>query len=163
MIKQKKSFSRSDFGTSLEESNEEKIKPEIKEESAEVFPDKDDKDDKDDNWLADSEGQLTVDVYQTPADIVIKSIVGGAKPEDIDVEIANDMITIKGKRENFDEIKTEDYYYQECFWGAFSRSIILPVDVEADKIKATIKDGILKIVLPKAEKNKTKKIRVKTE
>jgi HSP20 family protein len=157
MIKQKKSFSRSDFGTSLEESNEEKIKPDIKEESAEVSSGKDD------NWLADSEGQLTVDVYQTPTDIIIKSIVGGAKPEDIDVEIANDMITIKGKRENFDEIKTEDYYYQECFWGAFSRSIILPVDVEADKIKATIKDGILKIVLPKAEQIKTKKIRVKTE
>jgi HSP20 family protein len=157
MIKQKKSFSRDDFGANLEESNEEKIQPDIEEESAEVSSGKDD------NWLGDSEGQLTVDVYQTPADIVIKSIVGGAKPEDIDVEIANDMITIKGKRENFDEIKTEDYYYQECFWGAFSRSIILPVDVEADKIKATIKDGILKVILPKAEKNKTKKIKVKTE
>ena len=157
MIKQKKSFSRNDFGTNLEESHEEKIKPEIEEKSAEVSSEKNN------DWLGDSEGQLTVDVYQTPADIVIKSIVGGAKPEDIDIEIANDMITIKGKRENFDEIKTEDYYYQECFWGAFSRSIILPVDVEADKIKATIKEGILKIVLPKAEKNKTKKIRVKTE
>ena len=160
MIKQKKSFSRDNFGTSLEESNEEKIKQDvsdIEEKSAEVSSKKDD------DWLADSEGQLTVDVYQTPTDVVIKSIIGGAKPEDIDVEIANDMITIKGKRENFDEIKTEDYYYQECFWGAFSRSIILPVDVEADKIKATIKEGILKIVLPKAEKNKTKKIRVKTE
>ena len=156
-MKQKKSFSRNDFGTSLEESNEEKIKPEIEKESEEISSEKNN------DWLGDSEGQLTVDVYQTPADIVIKSIVGGAKPEDIDVEIANDMITIKGKRENFDEIKTEDYYYQECFWGAFSRSIILPVDVEADKIKATIKEGILKIVLPKAEKNKTKKIRVKTE
>ena len=156
-MKQKKSFSRNDFGTNLEESNEEKIKPEIEEKSAEVSSEKNN------DWLGDSEGQLTVDVYQTPADIVIKSIVGGAKPEDIDIEIANDMITIKGKRENFDEIKTEDYYYQECFWGAFSRSIILPVDVEADKIKATIKEGILKIVLPKAEKNKTKKIRVKTE
>jgi HSP20 family protein len=159
-MKQKKSFSRDNFGTNLEEPNEEKIKQDIsdiEEKSAENFSKKDN------DWLSDSEGQLTVDVYQTPADVVIKSIIGGAKPEDIDVEIANDMITIKGRRENFDEVKTEDYYYQECFWGAFSRSIILPVDVEADKIQATIKDGILKIVLPKAEKIKTKKIKVKTE
>jgi HSP20 family protein len=157
MIKQKKSFSRNDFGTSLDDSNEEKIKPDIKEKSKEVSSKHDE------DWLGDSEGQLTVDVYQTPADIVIKSIVGGAKPEDIDVVIANDMVTIKGKRENFDEIKTEDYYYQECFWGAFSRSIILPVDVESDKVEATIKDGILKIVLPKEEKVKTKKIKVKAQ
>ena len=156
MIKQKKSFSQDNSGENLKELDEEKTKLDI-EESEEISSKQGE------DWLADSEGQLTVDVYQTPSDVVIKSIVGGAKPEDIDIEIANDMITIKGKRENFDEIKTEDYYYQECFWGAFSRSIILPVDVEADKIKATIKDGILKVVLPKAEKNKTKKIRVKTE
>ena len=156
MIKQKKSFSQDDSGENLKELDEEKTKLDI-EESEEISSKQGE------DWLADSEGQLTVDVYQTPSDVVIKSIIGGAKPEDIDIEIANDMITIKGKRENFDEIKTEDYYYQECFWGAFSRSIILPVDVEADKIKATIKDGILKVVLPKAEKNKTKKIRVKTE
>ena len=80
MIKQKKSFSRDNFGTSLEESNEEKIKQDvsdIEEKSAEVSSKKDD------DWLADSEGQLTVDVYQTPTDVVIKSIIGGAKPRKI--------------------------------------------------------------------------------
>ena len=156
MVKQKKSFSRNDFGIDMEESNEEKIQPDIKEEPKEASSSQND------DWLADSEGQLTVDVYQTPADIIIKSIVGGAKPEDIDVTIANDMITIKGRRENPDDIKKEDYYYQECFWGAFSRSIILPVDVEADKAEATMKNGILKVILPKAEKIKTKKIQVKS-
>jgi len=159
MVKQKKSFSRDDFGKNLEETiKEEKNEPAIKQEKFKETNLK-----KDEEWLTDSEGQLTVDVYQTPTDIVIKSIIGGAKVEDIDVSIVNDMVTIKGKRENIDEVKKEDYYYQECFWGRFSRSIILPVDVKADKAEATLKNGILKISIPKAEKIKTRKIQVKSD
>ncbi len=115
------------------------------------------------DWLAESEGQLTIDVYQTPNEIVIKSTIAGVKPEDIDITMTNDMITIKGSREKDEEVKEEDYYYQECYWGAFSRSVILPVDVEADKALAKMKNGILTIRLPKAEKVKTKKIEIKTE
>jgi len=74
----------------------------------------------------------------------------------------NDMVTIKGKREKEDEITTSDYYYQECYWGAFSRSVILPVDVEAEKAEASMKNGILTIRLPKIEKIKTRKIKVAT-
>jgi HSP20 family protein len=111
-------------------------------------------------WLPESEGQLTIDVYQTPQDIIIKSTIAGVSPEDLDIAITNDMVTIKGKREKDDEIKTDDYYYQECYWGAFSRSVILPVDVEAEKAEAGMKNGILTIRLPKVEKVKTKKIRV---
>lgn len=112
------------------------------------------------DWLPDAEGQLTIDVYQTPTDIVIKSTIAGVNPEDLDITITNDMVTIKGKREK-DEVTAEgDYYYQECYWGAFSRSVILPVDVEAEKAEATMKNGILTIKLPKIEKIKTRKIKV---
>lgn len=117
---------------------------------------------KDENWLSESEGQLTIDVYQTDSDIVIKSTIAGVKPEDIDVNITNEMVTIKGKREQDEEIKGEDYYYQECYWGAFSRSVILPVDIDAQKAEATLKNGILTIRLPKADKARTKKLKIKT-
>jgi len=112
------------------------------------------------DWLPDSEGQLTIDVYQTPTDIVIKSTIAGVSPDDLDITITNDMVTIKGKREKDEVISDGDYYYQECYWGAFSRSVILPVDVEAEKAEASMKNGILSLRLPKIEKVKTKKIRV---
>ena len=115
------------------------------------------------DWLDESEGQLTIDVYQTPNEIVIKSTIAGVKPEDIDISMTNDMITIKGNRKKDDEAKEEDYYYQECYWGPFSRSVILPVDVEVDSAEAGMKNGILTIRLPKIEKVKTKKISIKAE
>lgn len=112
------------------------------------------------DWMPDSEGQLTIDVYQTPTDIVIKSTIAGVSPDDLDITITNDMVTVKGKREKDEVISEGDYYYQECYWGAFSRSVILPVDVEAEKAEASMKNGILTLRLPKIEKVKTKKIRV---
>lgn len=113
------------------------------------------------SWVADQEGQLTIDVYQTDSDIVIKSTIAGVKPEDLDIQINNDMVTIRGERKKEDEVRDEDYYYQECYWGAFSRSIILPVDVEANKSEAIMKNGILTIRLPKAETAKARKIQVR--
>lgn len=112
------------------------------------------------SWQEESEGQLTVDVYQTDTEIVIKSTIAGVDANDLDVNITNDMVTIKGKREDCVEKEAKDYYYQECYWGSFSRSIILPVDIEAEKAEAGLKNGILTIRLPKAEKVKTKKIKV---
>jgi len=112
------------------------------------------------DWLPEAEGQLTIDVYQTPSDIVIKSTIAGVNPDDLDISITNDMVTIKGKREKDTEVTEGDYYYQECYWGSFSRSIILPVDVEAERAEASLKNGILSIRLPKIEKVKTRKIRV---
>src|SRR4030042_2152976 len=85
----------------------------------------------DENWAGDSEGQLTIDVYQTDNDIVIKSTIAGVKPEDLDVSINNDMVTIRGDRKSEEKVETENYYYQECYWGTFSRSVILPVEVLA--------------------------------
>ncbi len=130
-----------------------------------IMPKKAEKDNekKQEEWLTESEGQLTIDVYQTPTEIVIKSTIAGVKPEDIDISMTNDMITIKGNRKKDEEVKEEDYYYQECYWGPFSRSVILPVDVEVDHADAGMKNGILTIRLPKIEKIKTKKIVIKSE
>ena len=136
----------------------EKDAPAEKKEKVSPAPKKESED-----WLAESEGQLTIDVYQTPNEIVIKSTIAGVKPEDIDISITNDMITIKGRRQKDEEVKEEDYYYQECYWGPFSRSVILPVDVEVEKTDASMKNGILTIRLPKVEKVKTKKIVIKAE
>ena len=107
------------------------------------------------------EGQLTIDVYQTESEIVIKSTIAGVKPEDLDVSINNDMITIRGERKNDEDISEDSYYYQECYWGSFSRSVILPVDVLPEKIDASMKNGILTLRLPKADNTKTKKIQVR--
>lgn len=109
----------------------------------------------------DAEGQLTIDVYQTEMEIVIKSTIAGVKPEDLDVTINNDMVTIKGERRNEEVVDNGNYYYQECYWGGFSRSVLLPVDVIPEKADASLKNGILTIRLPKADTTKVKKIQVR--
>lgn len=106
-------------------------------------------------------GQLALDVYQNKDNVIIKSTIAGVKPEDLDITIANDMVTIRGERTKQEEIKGEDYFYQECYWGGFYRSLPLPLEVDVDKAVADLKDGILTITLPKAAKAKTKKVRIK--
>ncbi len=112
------------------------------------------------DWLSEYEGQLTIDMYQTKDNVIIKSTIAGVKPEDIDVTIANDMVTIRGERTRDFEANSEDYFYQECYWGSFSRSVVLPVDVDIENVGADLKDGILTVILPKAAKAKARKIRV---
>jgi HSP20 family protein len=109
----------------------------------------------------ENEGELTIDVYQTPSEIVIKSMVAGVKPEDLDISITRDMVTIKGKRETERFIKDEDYYHQELYWGSFSRTIMLPAEVEVEEADAIEKHGLLIIRLPKIDKNKQTRLRVK--
>jgi HSP20 family protein len=115
------------------------------------------------DWLDEDyeEGQLSVDVYQTKTAVVIKSTIAGVKPEDIDISLSNDMVTIRGKREVDQSVSEDDYFYQECYWGGFSRSIILPMEVRADKAEATLKNGVLTIALPKADKARTVSLKVK--
>lgn len=107
------------------------------------------------------EGQLTVDVYQTPTEIIIKSMVAGVKPEDLDVAITRDMVTIKGKRETERTINDEDYYHRELYWGSFSRTIMLPAEVEVEECEAIEKHGLLILKLPKIDKNKQTRLKVK--
>lgn len=113
-------------------------------------------------WAEDYEGQLAIDVYQTGNEVVIKAPIAGVSPENIDISINDDVVTIKGERKQEKEVKQEDYYCQECYWGAFSRSVILPVGVAADRAKASFKDGILTVSLPKASAARAKKIKVKS-
>lgn len=114
-----------------------------------------------DEWDAEVEGQLTIDVYQTEEAIMIKSTIAGVTAEDLDISIDNDMVSIQGERRNCDEVSEKNYYYQECYWGSFSRSVILPCDVKADEAQADLKNGILTIILPKANATRAKKIQVK--
>ncbi len=107
------------------------------------------------------EGELTIDVYQTPTEIVIKSMVAGVKPEDLDISITRDMVVIKGKRETEKFVRDEDYFHQELYWGSFSRSIMLPAEIEVEEADAIEKHGLLIIRLPKIDKNKQTRLRVK--
>ncbi len=109
------------------------------------------------------EGTLTVDVYQTPSEIVIESAVAGVRPEDLDVMATNDSVTIKGSRHREKEVKDDDYLYQECYWGRFSRSVILPQEVDPDAAVVNFKNGILTVRLPKLDKQKAKKLKVKLD
>ena len=108
----------------------------------------------------DDEGQLTVDVYQTDDEIVIKSTIAGVTADDLDISVTNDMVTIKGSRKPDEKIKEADYYYQELYWGPFSRAIILPEEIDSDSAKASMKNGILTIRLPKLARTKIKKVRI---
>ena len=110
--------------------------------------------------MEESEGQLAIDVYETTDEIVIKSTIAGVRPEDVDVSITNDTVTIRGTRQKDEQVSNQHYFYQECYWGMFSRSVILPVEIDSEKAKATFKNGILAIHLPKLEKARKKKINI---
>lgn len=116
------------------------------------------------NWMEEEEeGQLAVDMFQSPTEIVIQAVVAGVRPDEIDVSITQDMITIHGRRQRHQEVSTEDHYYQELYWGSFSRSILLPQEVDAEASEATLKNGLLTIRLPKLDKDRVQKVRVKNE
>ena len=110
-------------------------------------------------WF-EQEGQLAIDIYQTENELVIRSAIAGVKPESVEISFEKDIITIRGRREK--PLKEEeDYFSQECYWGPFSREIILPVEVDPNLAEATMKEGILTIRLPKIEREKKKKIIVR--
>jgi len=94
------------------------------------------------------EGQLSIDVFRDKNDLVVRSTVSGAKPEDLDVSVHGDLLTIRGKREGKSDVREEDWYYRECYWGAFSRSIVLPYEVIADRAEASLANGILEVRIP---------------
>ena len=104
-------------------------------------------------WLnyeePETEGQLSIDVYQTAKTIVVKSTIAGVKTENLKISLHNDLLTIKGTRDAGEEINEEDYLYRECYWGAFSRSIILPAEVDNKRVEAELENGILTITLYK--------------
>ena len=113
--------------------------------------------DSDDTWISEDEsdeGQLAVDVCQTDKKIIIQSTIAGVKPENLNISLNHDLLTIKGKRDAGDKTKDTEYLYQECYWGSFSRSIILPSEVDNKKIEAELENGVLTIILKKAKPSK---------
>lgn len=111
----------------------------------------------------EGEGQLAIDVYQSGNDIIIEAPIAGVGIDDLDLEISPESVSIKGKREQREKVGDADYLYQECYWGKFSRSIILPQEINADDAAATFKNGVLRITLPKVNKQKMKKVKVRFE
>ncbi|MEI6191148.1 MAG: Hsp20/alpha crystallin family protein [bacterium] len=120
-------------------------------------------DDREESVLDDEEdGQLAVDMYQTPTDIVIKTMVAGVKPEDLDISITRDMVTVHGKRMESYEDAESDFFHKELYWGSFSRTIVLPAEVEIEEAEASEKHGLLTLILPKIDKNRQSKLKVRT-
>ncbi|HEA84469.1 MAG TPA: Hsp20/alpha crystallin family protein [Candidatus Wildermuthbacteria bacterium] len=148
-VKKKKSKKKEKKTSRKIEVKEEPLKPSKKEE-------------KEENNILKAEGELTVDVYQTDKDIVIQTAVAGIKPEDIDISIEDDVITIRGERREITEESEKDYFFQECFWGSFSRQIILPEEVDVSKMEASFQNNVLTVRMPKLARKTTRKIKVKS-
>ncbi len=116
------------------------------------------------NWIEEEveEAELTVDVYQTPREIIVQTMVAGVKPEDLELTITRDMLTIRGERAESRVISEDDYFTKELYWGKFSRAISLPAEVEPEEVEAIEKHGLLTIKLQKVDKEKRNNVKVKS-
>jgi HSP20 family protein len=112
-----------------------------------------------DDWF-EPEGELAVDVYQTDKDIVIQSALAGMRPEEINIMVENDVVTIRGIRKNPNTSEEKQYFHQECFWGPFSRQVFLPEEIDTKNIEATMKDSVLTLRLPKLKRERTKQVKI---
>lgn len=115
------------------------------------------------DWMEDYEGQLAVDVYQDEDNVIVKAPIAGVRQEDLEISITDEVVTIRGERKEEKEVNRENFFCQECYWGSFSRSYVLPVEVVSEKAQANLKNGILTITIPKMEKTKTKTIPITSE
>lgn len=108
------------------------------------------------------DGELPVDMYQTDDAIVIRALVAGVSPAELEISITRDMVTLRGVREEFQEAHDDNYFHRELFWGSFSRTLLLPEEVAIDEAEAQEKHGMLEIKLPKLDKHRTTQLRVKS-
>lgn len=152
MAKEKRSFFERLTGTvRMDDEAETKITKKLPSDSASWIEEESDKD-----------AELTIDVYQTPEMIVVKAMIAGVHPEDLDVSITRDMVTIRGTREEERIARDEDYFTRELFWGSFSRTVQLPEEIDVDEAEAVEKHGLLILKLPKLDKKRQSKLKVKT-
>lgn len=103
----------------------------------------------------------TIDIYQDKDNVIIDAAIANVDPDKVDITVENDVLTISGETEAKEEVNRENYYRREIRSGAFSRSVILPMRVKGDQAEAHYEKGLLKIVIPKAEEMKPKKIAIK--
>ncbi|MBP6858675.1 MAG: Hsp20/alpha crystallin family protein [Candidatus Pacebacteria bacterium] len=118
-----------------------------------------------DSWIdeeSDKDAELTVDVYQTTDMIVVKAMIAGVRPEDLDVSITRDQVTVRGTREEERVANDDDFFFRELYWGSFSRTIELPEEIDVDEAEAVEKHGLLILKLPKLDKKRHSKLKVKT-
>lgn len=108
----------------------------------------------------ETEGQLSIDVYQDEHNVYVLAPIAGVKAADIDISITDEVLTIRGTRKAGHELPSERHFTQECYWGPFSRSYVLPIAVNSDEVRATLKDGLLRVEIPKDAKVKTKVIKI---
>jgi len=107
-------------------------------------------------------GELVVDVYETGAEFVVLAAIAGVQIKDIDISLEKDMMVIKGNREDPHTISDKRYFYQECYWGPFSRKVVLPENVDVENAAAEMDKGVLTIKIPKTEKPNNAKLGVKS-
>lgn len=107
-------------------------------------------------------GELAVDVYQTPDNIVVKAFIAGVQPNTVDISLTREMLTISGTREDEKEVEEENYFQRELYWGSFSRTILLPEEIDVDEAEASEKHGILVIRLPKINKKRQTKLKIRS-
>ena len=101
-----------------------------------------------------------MDVYEAEDNVVVEATLAGINPDDVDIKVHDDVLTLEGKRETASEIDEKNYYRKEVRSGSFNRSVILPASVQADKAKASFDNGLLKITLPKQAKARAKSIKI---
>lgn len=114
-----------------------------------------------DDDLPEASGQLPVDVHQSSGEIVIRAFVAGVRPDELAISISRDMVEIEGSRMEREQVAGQDYFARELFWGSFSRSILLPQEIDVENSSAAAKDGLLTIILPKLDKAKQTKLKVR--
>jgi len=112
--------------------------------------------------IPETDGQLSIDMYQNEKTIIIKAMIAGVKAEDLDIDISREMVVIKGRREEAEGIAHGDYFFQELYWGSFARTLSLPEEIEVEEAEASEKHGLLTITLPKIDKSKKNKLKVKS-
>lgn len=119
---------------------------------------------KEEDWIEEEneEAELSVDVYQTPTDIVIQTMVAGVKPENLEISVTRDTLTIRGEREESRTIDEDNFFTKELYWGKFSRIISLPAEVEPEEVEAVEKHGLLTVKVKKVDKGKKSSIKVKS-
>ncbi len=117
------------------------------------------------SWIdkdTEEEGELTIDMYQTPDMVVVKTMIAGVRPEDLDISITRDVVTIRGKREEERAVEEDEFIAHELYWGSFSRTITLPQEIDVDEAEAIEKHGLLILKLPKLDKKRQSKLKVRT-
>jgi HSP20 family protein len=151
MSKQKRSFFERLTGTTKADENSFNLTDPAEEEDRDTLLEEDSID-----------GELPVDVYNKATEIVVKTMVAGIRPENLDIDITRSMVSIRGTRAVVEEVEEKDYYHKELYWGTFARTVTLPEEIDVEEAEATEKNGLLTIRLPKIDKARQNKLKVKS-